>query len=298
MSFGFGRGIGDRHNNITVAMFAILIIVSLVCGIVAIKNGMPRALQTANGSATPDPVAVAESVGTTLYDGGDGRTTTQAALLPGNTGSSPEMGLIAGPDEAVNYLYYARTRRHIIVGVQGSGRTSPVLAVIGPDGGVLAHDENAEGDSTAEIRASLPAAGYYTIRVSANVVDPDARASNYSLNFAAPGYYSAKEWEDLLELAPVVIAILIAALGLSGRLFGVSVEKLIERLRWSVLLLVGVPRLPPGLGRNPPQTALVLPPPPEGVSEFEMDRDEPSADPIEGLYLGHYYEDDEADDGV
>jgi hypothetical protein len=295
MSFGFGLG-GRRDDTLIPAIvFTVLFFAVIVGMYVMIEQGRSRAYREVYGDATPDPAAVAESVGASLYDGGDGRMTARTVLLLTAT-DTPEWGLVASPDEAVNYLYYTRAKRHVAVVVRGSGRTSPVLAIIGPDGGVLARDENVDGSSRAELQADLPAEGHYTIRVSANAVDPESRSVNYSLEFATPGYYSPWEWEKLVEAAPVLVAVLIGVLVLFGKLFGFSVKRPVESLRWYLRQQAGLPDPPPYT--YPVRTALVLPPPPENVSEFEADRDELFADLVDSLYFGHYYEEDEADDEV
>lgn len=295
MSFGFGLGRKPDRTDVTAVVITILFFAAIVGMYLAIQNGMARGYRAVYGDATPDPAAVAESVGTSLYDGGDGRTTTRVQLLLTATGDSPEWGLIASPDEAVNYLYYTRSKRRITVSVTARGRISPALAIIGPDGRVLARDDNGDGDAKAELEADLPAEGHYTIRVSANAVDPDARSLNYSLELATPGYYSPWEWDKLLDIVPVLVAVLAAVLILLGKLFGFSVKRPVESMRWFLGQQAGL-RDPPSFP-YPAQTALVQPPPPVDISEYKIDLDEMSVDPIHILDWGHD-EEDETDDEV
>jgi hypothetical protein len=296
MSFGYGLGRKpDRTDDIIAAVITILFFAAIVGMFLMVQKGMSRAYRAVYGDATPDPAVVAQSVGATLYDGGDGRTTTRTALLLTATGDSPEWGQIASPDEAVNYLYYTRTKRRIDVSVRGSGSTIPALAIIDPDGNVLARDDNASGASQVELQADLPAQGHYTIRVSANAVDPDARSLNYSLELATPGYYSPWEWDKLLAVVPILVIVLVGVLVLLGKLFGFSVKRPVESMRWFLRQQAGLPDPPPYT--YPVQTVLVQPPPPVDISEYEIDLDELPIDPINGLHWGHFDE-DEPDDEV
>jgi hypothetical protein len=286
---------GRKGSDIWFDVSTVLIVALLIAAIgglyLLIQAGLSRLYPTLYGDATPAPEAVAESVGMPLYDGGDGRTTTRMGVLLTATGDSPELGLIASPDEAVNYLYYTRARRHISLTVMGTGQISPTLTIIDPDGSVLARDENTDGDTRAELETDLPAEGRYTIRVSASMADPGTRAANYTLDFATPGYYSVWEWDKLLDLIPLVLIVLILGFILFGKLFGVSVKGPVERLRWMFLELIADFTSPALPAYNQSQVVMVQEYRPEDLSGFEIDPDEDLDE--EGLF-----DEDEPDDEV
>lgn len=232
MSFGWGLGSGrQRGSELKDNLAAILSVIVLFGAIVGmylmcsrVTSGAYRAIY---GDATPDPAAVAESVNAHLYDGGDGRQTTRVALLVDATEEgAPELGEIAGPDQAVNYLYYTRAKRHITVSVQGG--IIPIVAVIGPDGEVLAREDNEDGAARVELAADLPTAGYYTIRVSASA---DSTRPGYALEFQTPGYFSPWEWPKLLDALPVLILLLAGIVFLIGKVLRVPVGGAADLLR-------------------------------------------------------------------
>jgi hypothetical protein len=295
MKIGGWRG-SDIWLDISTWLILILVVVAIGGLYLLIQAGMSRLYPAVYSDATPDPETVAESVGISLYDGGDGRTTARIGLLLTATGDSPEWGQIASPDEAVNYLYYTHRRGRIDVTVMGIDQISPTLAIIDPDGSVLARDDNSDGDTKAELEADLPAQGHYTIRVSANAVDPNPRSLNYSLELATPDYYSPFEWpevvDNLLNLVPLVIIALTLIFVLFGKLFGVSVKGPVERLRWIYLTLAAdINGMTAPTADNQSQVVMVQEYRSEDVSSFEVDPDEDLDE--EGLF-----DEDEADDEV
>jgi hypothetical protein len=279
MSFGWGLGSGRQRgselkDNLVAILFVIVFFGAIVGMYLMCSRVTSDAYRTVYGDATPDPAAVAESANAPLYDGGDGRRTTRVALLVDATeDGAPERGEIAGPDQAVNYLYYTRAKRHITVSVQGGvipvsarGGIIPVVAVIGPDGEVLAREDNEGGATRVELAADLPTAGYYTIRVGASA---DSTGSAYMLEFQTPGYFSPWEWPKLLDALPVLILLLAGAVFLIGKVLRVPVKGAADLLRGLFLASTGQRDPLESVHISPPQTMLVQRPPEGYAPRYE-----------------------------
>lgn len=116
----------------------------------------------ASGAGLPAPGIPQQAV----YDGGDGLDT--AMVTPIDPGQSASLRL-DNTLLAHNWLLVATAGQSFSIRVEGAEGCDPVLKVIGPDGTLLAEDDDSGGGFAALVEISIPAAGLYTLRVTVNV---------------------------------------------------------------------------------------------------------------------------------
>jgi hypothetical protein len=96
-------------------------------------------------------------------DGGDGYNTSRVDVIRvGETVS----GVIDWVGDAHNWEFTGTAGQTVTVQVDGDGRSDPRLRLIGPNGVVVAENDDGGGGFNALIRGfKLPSAGTYTIRI-------------------------------------------------------------------------------------------------------------------------------------
>lgn len=129
------------------------------------------------------------------YDAEDHLPTSQIVDIAyffafGSTDAS-QKGLLASTEWAINYLFEAQPRvgeHPTLIRVNTQGASQPLLSLIGPDGTLLAHDDNQAGIPSAQLIYTLASANAdttrYTIRVRFKTLEtPPAGASdNFTLS--------------------------------------------------------------------------------------------------------------------
>jgi len=141
---------GEHH---TIGNTAVLAVTLPVDGLYTIRVSLwPEGAYELSIEQAPGPV----------YTGGDSFATTSIETLAvGQTAA----GGINSVFQAHNWLFEGRAGQPVTIRVDGQGRCDPRAALIGPDGQVIAQDDDNGGGRSALIMASLPVSGVYTVRV-------------------------------------------------------------------------------------------------------------------------------------
>lgn len=127
-----------------------------------------------------------------VYDADDGLPTSQILNIPyffafGSTDAS-QAGLLEDTTWAINYLFEAQShvgQHPTLIRVDAQGTSQPVLSLIGPDGALLAHDDNPSGDQSARVTYTLASVDAdtttYTIRVRLKALDITTTTADHNL---------------------------------------------------------------------------------------------------------------------
>jgi hypothetical protein len=97
-----------------------------------------------------------------VYTGGDSFATTAIESI---TIGQAVNGRIDSVFQAHNWLFDGLAGQTVTIRVDGEGRCDPRATLIGPDGQVIARDDDNGGGRNALIMVNLPANGMYTVRV-------------------------------------------------------------------------------------------------------------------------------------
>lgn len=109
-----------------------------------------------------------ECAAATVYDGGDGLQTIGGGVV--TVGGGPVTGELNDLFQAENWTFCATAGQTVTIEVNSIGETDPRVKLIGPDGSVLAEDDDSGGGWNALIEGPLPVDGVYTIRVDVYAV--------------------------------------------------------------------------------------------------------------------------------